>query len=110
LGYFCSETKPIKTRTFEDLAVELGKQFKEKHIDRIGELARQMRESVLELASPAMRQAEQLVLERVKSRRILASEAAFRSPEQELVVTDILVAREIARVDLGIDLLVAQPQ
>ncbi|MER9432573.1 hypothetical protein [Mesorhizobium sp. M0408] len=66
-----------------------------------------MRENVLELASPSMRQAEQLIAERVGARRIQILDGAARPPEEERAVTDILVAREIARIDLGVDLLVA---
>ncbi|MER8370322.1 hypothetical protein [Mesorhizobium sp. M1378] len=69
-----------------------------------------MRENVLELASPSMRQAEQLIAERVGARRIQILDGAARPPKEERAVTDILGAREIARVDLGVDLLVAQPR
>jgi hypothetical protein len=69
-----------------------------------------MRENVLALASSPMRQNEQLIADRVRSRRIQVADVAAKPPEEERVVTDILVAREIARVDLGIDLLVTQPR
>jgi len=109
-GYFCSEPKPIKARSFDELSAGFRTQFEEKRFDQIGESAREMRESVLQLASSPMRQTEQLIADRVRSRRVQVLDGASRPPEEERAVTDILVAREIARVDLGIDLLVAQPR
>ncbi|MER9707841.1 hypothetical protein NKJ10_27110 [Mesorhizobium sp. M0204] len=109
-GYFCSKPKPTKVQTFDDLAALFKEQFAEKRFAEVREAAREMRENALELASPSMRQAEQLIAERVGARRIQILDGAARPPEEERAVTDILVAREIARVDLGVDLLVAQPR
>lgn len=42
--------------------------------------------------------------------RIPIVDSPARSVEDAEVIVDILVAREIARVDLGIDLMIAQPK
>ncbi|QEN84747.1 hypothetical protein FZC33_00175 [Labrys sp. KNU-23] len=108
VGYFCSNPKPIKARTFADLTAIFSEQFQQKSLSRLEDTAREMRERVVELASPAMRQAEAVIAERVR-RRAEGLAITVRPPEQERAVTDILVAREIARVDLGVEMVVAQP-
>jgi hypothetical protein len=110
IGYFCSEPKQIKVQTYEELAGQLGSQFEHDRFDKIEDSAREIRESVLELASPPMRQNQGVIEERIRSSRVRIRDAAARSAEEEQVVTDILVAREIARVDLGVDVVVAQPR
>jgi len=57
-----------------------------------------------------MRESENSISERIASRRILELERPGTSAEDEEVIRDVLVAREMARVDLGVDLLVAQPR
>ena len=55
-------------------------------------------------------QAEEQITERMRSRRRPGRDDAARSPVEEQTLIDVIVAREIARVDMGIDLLVAQPR
>jgi hypothetical protein len=110
IGYFCSDPKPINARTFDELSSGFRTQFEEKRFEQIGETAREMRDSVRALASLPMRQSEQLIADRVRLQRIHVLDGAAKPPEEERIVMDILVAREIARVDLGIDLLVTQPR
>jgi hypothetical protein len=57
-----------------------------------------------------MRQTEQQIAERMRSRRRPGRDDAPLSPAEEQTQIDVMVAREIARVDMGIDLLVAQPR
>ena len=110
IGYFCSEPKTVKASAFHELSTIFMTQFEEKRFDQIGEAAREMRESVLEVASSTIRQTEQRIAARMRSSRVQVSDGTPKSPEEERAIIDILVAREIARVDLGIDLLVAQPR
>ena len=57
-----------------------------------------------------MRQAESQVAERISSRRSGVADRPAMPRDQELAIADILVAREMARIDLGIDVLIAQPR
>jgi hypothetical protein len=110
MGYFFSEPKPIKALTFDELSATLSAAFHVKHFDNLQVAAREMRENVLAVASPIMRQTERLIAGRVRARRRSGPDVAVRSPEEEQAVVDVFVAREIARVDMGIDLLLAQPR
>jgi hypothetical protein len=57
-----------------------------------------------------MKSAEGVVEERIAVRRVSQPGTLESSAEKERVIRDLLVAREMARVDLGLDLLVAQPR
>ena len=109
MGYFFSEPKPIKASTFDQLSETMLATFEQERFNDLQVAAREMRENVLDLASPVMRRTEQHIAERVRSRRRTGPDRAIRSSEEEQALIDLSVAREIARVDMGIDLLVAQP-
>ena len=57
-----------------------------------------------------MRGAEQEVTQRVHARRELRPIDLSITPEAEQTIEDILVAREMVRVDLGLDVVIAQPR
>lgn len=57
-----------------------------------------------------MRGAETDLAQRVRTRRRAEPTRPAASEHVERVVEDILVAREMARVDLGVDMLITQPQ
>jgi len=57
-----------------------------------------------------MRQAEGLVAERISTRRSAVADGPALPRDQDQVITDILVAREMARIDLGVGVLIAQPR
>ena len=109
MGYFFYEPKPIKASTFDQLSETMLATFEQERFNDLQVAAREMRENVLDLASPVMRRTEQHIAERVRSRRRTGPDRAIRSSEEEQALIDLSVAREIARVDMGIDLLVAQP-
>ncbi len=99
----------VQARSFESLATSIGSLFEDDRFATIEASAREVRETVLSLASVPMRQAEGEIAEGVVARRAIAIESPAAPPEAERAATDVLVAREIARIDLGVDLLVAQP-
>jgi hypothetical protein len=94
-------------QTFDELTNLIGSRFNGDRFNKLEGTAREMRETIMELASPAIRQAESQIAARVRANRLRAPDIV-RPPEEERVVTDILVAREIARIDLGVDVIIAQ--
>jgi hypothetical protein len=110
MGYFFSEPKSVAARTFEQLSGILSTAFEQQKFHNLQIAAREMRENVLDLASPTMREAEQQITERVRSTRRPGPDDATRSRAEEETQINVIVAREIARVDMGIDLLLAQPR
>lgn len=109
-AYFFSQPKPIRAWSFDQLSGTLSAGFEEKRFSNLQFSAREMRENILQLASPAMRDASGRIAELVTARRRPIADGTPRSAEEELATVDIAVAREIARVDMGIDLVIAQPR
>ncbi|GLS33093.1 hypothetical protein SAMN04488498_13312 [Mesorhizobium albiziae] len=110
VGYFCSEPRTINALTFEALSSRTSTSLKSDRFSNVEDTARALREDVLALASRPWRQTESLLSDRLRARLAQRTVGETGTPEQEQVLTDILVAREIARVDFGIDLLIAQPR
>ncbi len=110
VGYFCSELKEIQAMTLAYLLNRFTTDFDKAKFETFAGAARDARETVLEFASQEMRLRVQEIDLRVKSRRRLITETAGRTPEDDDAINNLIVAREIARVDMGVDLLVAQPQ
>lgn len=107
-AYYCSEPKHIKAQTFDDLVTHLSSELQPGRVRVTLESARAVRESVLELASPAMREAQGAIEARIRASRARITGALGRSAAEEQVVTEILVTREVARVDLGVEFVLAQ--
>jgi hypothetical protein len=109
-AFFCSEPRGIRAINYEKLTGIMRHDFDNARYRRLEESARELRETVRELVGPEMRRAEGNVAERVSARRGLRTTVAPVSPETENSIEDILIAREMVRVDLGVDLMIAQPK
>ena len=110
-GYFCSEPKRVKAHSFESLTGPVLKKFEDQRFREFRTTAREVRQAVREAASPALRQAEDAIAGRL--RQALPPDVAggaFAQPDRAEAILDVLVAREIARIDMGIDLVIAQPR
>jgi hypothetical protein len=108
-GYFFSEPKSIKALTFDQLSDTLSGAFEKSRFHAARAVTREMRDSILELASPAMREIEPSLEERARARR-RPPDLPIRSPDEEEAAIDISVAREIARVDMGVEVVISQPR
>ena len=109
-AYFCSEPRELRSLAYERLTEVLRAHFQEVRFNRIEDSVREIRENVLELASPTMRQTQVTIEQRIRASRVQIPRTVERSAEEERVAIDILVTREIARVDLGVEVLISQPR
>lgn len=110
-GYFCSEPRQIKAETFESVTRSLSRKFEDKNVRDFRAAAQEVRQAVLEAASPVWRQAEDAVADKVgQPLPPVAADGSALQPDREQAILDVLVAREIARIDMGIDLVIAQPR
>jgi hypothetical protein len=107
-AYFLSEPRAIEVRSFDGLSGDIRANLMEDRFGSAEIAARQLRRLVPTFASAPMRQAQSVIAERIRYRRPSRPDFPVR-PEYEDVLTDILVAREIARVDMGLEVLLAQP-
>ena len=74
-------------------------------------VAAEIRKSILSISPLGLREVETRVRERIRSRRISRTDESLNTVGEELgeVVEELQVARLLARVGLGVDLLIAQP-
>lgn len=57
-----------------------------------------------------MRGAEDELAERISVRRSIHPDGPRVSPQTERTIENILIAREMVRVDLGVEVMIAQPR
>lgn len=110
-AHLCSEPRQIEAETFESLTISLSRKLKDKRVRDFRATAHEVRQAVLEAASPVWRQAQDAIAGRM--RQALPSVVADGSgpqPDREQAILDVLVAREIARIDMGVELVIAQPR
>jgi hypothetical protein len=110
VGYFCSEPREIRAMNYEALAGSARELFHRPQYSTLERSSRELRDTVRTLVSPQMRGVEGELAQRVSARRSDQPAGRPVSPQAERAIEDILVAPEMVRIDLGVDVLVAQPQ
>jgi len=109
VGYFCSEPREIGAMNYHALAGGARELFDRPQYRSLEHSSRELRDTVRALVSPRMRMSESDVARRISARRTIRPDRPPLSQQTERAVEDILIAREMARVDLGVDLMIAQP-
>jgi hypothetical protein len=109
VAYFCSQPRPITALNYGALAQNARELFERPQYRTLENSSQLLRDTVRTLVSPQMRGAETQLAQRVRARRAAEPIGSAASGHVERVVEDVLVAREMARVDLGVDLLITQP-
>lgn len=108
VAYFCSEPREIPAKSFSDVEKTISSQLAETTVP-ISRTAAEVRKAVLEFATPAMRDAAVGLEQRILARMTTMTVTATPDPLVAQTAADILVAREVSRVSLGLDLVFAQP-
>jgi hypothetical protein len=106
-AWLCSEPKRISSRTFQSLQEHVQSELDSPRPLR--DSAPELRQKIRAVVSTSMREGEGSIVERVRARRTVQPQADLRA-EDEHRIEDVLVAREMVRVDLGVDLVLAQPR
>ncbi|OBP87674.1 hypothetical protein BAE40_24115 [Mesorhizobium loti] len=109
VGFFCSQPRKVKALSFEGLSDLISHRLKAKAAPDIQQVATRVNEDILSLAPLSMRRTVGAIRERTRSRRLAGEAATPKPPEMAEVEIELLVAREVARVGLGVDFVVAQP-
>ena len=108
-GWFLSEPNELPARSFGDVVEDLARGFKEPRYRTLARAAKSVRDGVRHFLPPHLLDVESAMREGIRGgRRITPGEQDRSSAERE-VIEDLLFSREIARVALGLDLLIAQP-
>lgn len=108
-AFFCSDPQEIRRATFDDVQQKIGALLQQKQYGDARETSRTTRNQVVDLASSTSRRQAAGLADRMRVRVRAAMPTAAINTEQEETLTNLLVARDIARIDLGIELLIAQP-
>ncbi len=107
-AWMCSDPKEIRAMTFEQMEHQVQSLFESPRFRALRTTAPELREAVRSMVSNPMREAEGSIAEQIRAR--VTAPRSDVSREREQPIEDILVAREMARIDLGVELVVAQPR
>ena len=108
-AWFCSQVREIRALTMESV---LGDRQFTKHRPRFGELrhmATAIRQSISSISPWALTAVEERARERIQKRSEMSAEG-LTMRRLDWAIEELLVARELARIGLGVDLLIAQPR
>ena len=105
-GWFCSDPREVNAVGFEDLSRRLTNSLDERSEENLGSVVAGLRESVLSVMPVSLRRVENAARARVRARQ--ASEDAGSDAGTREVMEELLVARELARLGLGLEMLIAQ--
>ena len=108
-AWFCSKPREIRAFKFKDLVSQVERMFEEMRYGTLREMARTTLSNLMQLTSPQIRNSESAIRERFRASRTTHAEGMEQDEEIMEVVEDLLVSREVARVALGLDFIVAQP-
>ncbi|NTG20711.1 hypothetical protein G6L00_09740 [Agrobacterium rhizogenes] len=108
-AFFCSDPQEKPKWRFAEITAQIEELLKQKNFADAPTTAHAVREQVIDLASAEWRRQSAGLADRVRVRIQTATPTAAFDARWEQTVTDLLVAREIARIDLGVELVLAQP-
>lgn len=108
-GWFCSEPAPIKLRTFETLLPQIEDRLAEPGFADVGQVVRRVRGALLEARGGEIMINEAALRERFRSRNLDQIDSEL-SDDERAVAEELFVARELARVGVGVELIIAQPR
>ncbi|WP_424940099.1 hypothetical protein [Aliiroseovarius sp. S253] len=116
LAWRCSEPKEVKLNTYDNLDLTLSNRLTERKDTDFEGSIQEVRRKIDRFLPSSIRQAEDQLRGRILERRSALEERAedvARPDDVERVqhaTTELLVVRELARIGLGVDLLMAQPR
>lgn len=108
-AWLCSEPRRIFAFQFEIVAEKVKTLFDDQRFLVLEEAVENIRAEILRLTSPEIRVAEDAIRQRIRDRNASALDRPDLDARRQKVTEDLLVSREIARVGLGVDMIIAQP-
>ncbi len=108
-AWFCSRPRKIRAFSFGDVIGPLRMSFEEPRYRTVGDMARTTLEEVLQLVPWQLRESVQRIRQSIQARRASRVERPGIDEETTSVIEDLLVSRELSRVGLGVEFVVAQP-
>lgn len=109
-AWFCSEPRMIKMHSLEGAVDRVVDQMRRRVEQRLIDVVAETLAMIHELVPRALSDQEQAIRERMRLRRRSLIDIEAPSEEALFAAEEILVAREFARIGLGVDLTFAQPR
>jgi hypothetical protein len=108
-AWFCSNPQEIVASRFDQIVQKVGALFRSSKDEALERTAANALRQVRELAPAEIRTVEGAIRDRVRAKIVRLVDREPIDDRTQFVVEDILTTREIARVGLGVDMVVAQP-
>lgn len=109
-AWFCSDPIEIKMLLFEDLMSRVAVSLSQQSTKTLEGTVDEIRHGVDPLLPDELREVEPQIRERIAARTPTIRDVADVDGRRQAVSVDLLVIRELARIGLGVDFIVAQPR
>jgi hypothetical protein len=106
----CSEAKKLEVEKFEVVSIKINKKLDEISKEPLEKTTRRIRKGILPLIPQELRALEADLRKRIQERRAVIERTVPSDTRMRGVTTEILTLRELVRVGLGVDMLIAQPR
>lgn len=106
----CSEPKEVKALDFATMTQGVNMRLAQRDARTLEETVNDIREGIWPLLPSELRSAENAVRDRIGSRVQTADASIGDDDRLRSVSTELLLLRELVRVGLGVDFLIAQPR
>ncbi len=111
LAWFCSEPKPAKPLDYRDISGRLRELFSDsKQTGDLNEAAGKAKQLVYKYLPAGMRNQEDAIRARLGFLRSALPEQSDLDEDTMAVSDTLVVTRELARIGLGVDMVIAQPR
>ena len=108
-AWFCSEPREIHAFQIKNVVDQFGNLSDKSRYGSLHDLARTTLEELMLLVPKEFLDSKDTIRQRIQKRRAAIVGGSEMDKERIAVVEDLLVSREIARVALGLEFLIAQP-
>lgn len=109
-AWLCSgEPHKIRAQHYQEVEESLGASFNAPRSRTLDVAAAQVQQVLLSLTTSEIRAAVPAIRQRIRGRRAALAASAGADARAEEISEELLVSREIARIGLGVDMVVAQP-
>lgn len=106
----CSQPREVVVFSFEDIDNKTRFLFEDTRFSTLEVATNITMEGIRELVPSEVRSAEGAIRQRTIVRRAITPDRAAIDQRTEKTIENLLISREMARVGLGIDMLIAQPR
>ena len=111
IAWLCSRPNQVEAENFDNLVLGWGRRLKRmrRKEGALRQSIEDIRSDLLTLISPELFDFEVEIQNRIEARRIQTGGGRSKNNERQLLSDKLLTLRELSRISLGVDFLLAQP-